>query len=84
VLLLTLKRLHNCGVPSFLHTCAYLVLLQNAFACMQARNNVFKELRKAQPTIKLLYTTPEQLQASAALGDVMADLQSRCSPRADV
>ena len=36
-----------------------------------------QELRKERPTIKLLYITPEQLVASAALVSALQALQSR-------
>jgi bloom syndrome protein len=36
-----------------------------------------QELRKQRPTVKLLYVTPEQLIASAALDSVLQDLQKR-------
>ncbi|CAL8468018.1 g7557 [Coccomyxa elongata] len=38
---------------------------------------VFNELQKEQPTVKLLYITPEQLVASAALGSILESLQTR-------
>jgi bloom syndrome protein len=36
-----------------------------------------QELRKPRPTIKLLYVTPEQLVASAALESALRELQRR-------
>jgi hypothetical protein len=48
-------------------------------AAVQRRTQVFDELRKDVPSIKLLYTTPEQLAASEALVDRLADLHSRCA-----
>jgi transposase InsO family protein len=48
-----------------------------AAARVQRRNKVFDELRKARPSVKLLYTTPEQLAASAGLVDRLGDLHAR-------
>ncbi|KAK9901519.1 hypothetical protein WJX75_000114 [Coccomyxa subellipsoidea] len=41
------------------------------------RKAVFAELQKERPTVKLLYITPEQLVASAALGSILESLQRR-------
>jgi superfamily II DNA helicase RecQ len=43
----------------------------------EARLRVFRELRKPHPTVKLVYTTPEQLKASEGLNGVMEDLHSK-------
>jgi hypothetical protein len=44
---------------------------------MQGRKEVFQELRKEHPTMKLLYTTPEQLQSSEGLVECLQDLHNR-------
>jgi hypothetical protein len=44
---------------------------------MQGRRRVFRELQKQQPTVKLLYTTPEQLKSSEGLLEVLGSLHSR-------
>ena len=41
------------------------------------RDAVLQELRKAQPTCKLLYLTPEQLVKSSALQDALSELHRR-------
>ena len=51
-------------------------------ARVQRRRMVFDELRKDACTIKMLYTTPEQLQASNALVDRLKELHGRCAPPA--
>lgn len=43
----------------------------------QGRKEVFQELKKDHPTIKLLYTTPEQLQNSTGLVECLQDLSAR-------
>ena len=47
---------------------------------MQGRREVFQELRKEHPSMKLLYTTPEQLQSSEGLLECLHDLCTRCMP----
>lgn len=39
---------------------------------------MFRELEKPHPSIKLLYTTPEQLQSSEGLLNCMQRLYERC------
>ena len=45
---------------------------------MQDRLNVFKDLQSGKPHTRLLYTTPEQLQASAGLSECLQDLHRQC------
>jgi superfamily II DNA helicase RecQ len=44
---------------------------------VQERQAIFRELEKDVPTIKLLYTTPEQLQASAGIVAKLDGLHQR-------
>lgn len=47
---------------------------------IQDRVSVFRELEKPHPSIKLLYTTPEQLQSSEGLLNTLQGLYKRYSP----
>ena len=40
-------------------------------------NAVYSELRKASPSCKLLYVTPEQLSKNGLLQDLLAELHER-------
>ncbi|CAI6008447.1 unnamed protein product [Closterium sp. NIES-65] len=61
---------HHHGVPA--------AFLSSAQTAVQAAA-VARELRKAVPSCKLLYVTPEKLMGSAALQSILRGLHSRCS-----
>jgi superfamily II DNA helicase RecQ len=63
--------------PGPLRDCAMHTEASIAPLGVQRRNKVFDELRKARPSVKMLYTTPEQLAASAGLVDRLGDLHAR-------
>lgn len=72
-----LSEVHSSFLPA---ACMSTVLAQILMACVQGRREVFQELKKEHPSMKLLYTTPEQLQGSEGLVECLHDLCNRCHP----
>ena len=56
-----------------------LTPVHDGSAALQERLKVFEELRSVSMKTKLLYTTPEQLQASAGLTECLQRLHQRCA-----
>ena len=62
-----------CQLPSGGVPATYL----NSQQSKAETGSVYSELRKAAPSCKLLYVTPEQLCKNAALQEILGGLQAR-------